>query len=123
MSGEKKRGTLSLSAIEGQLLPEELTYQAKLRDAMYGAINEDDVTQMAKVMVAKAKQGDVHAVKWVTDYLVGLKNKPTKVEIHNHYPDVVASGRSVEREAREALNRKLAQRRNGAPVGLPTEEE
>ena len=29
-----KRNTLSLTAIEGQLLPEEETYQAKLREAV-----------------------------------------------------------------------------------------
>jgi nitrogen regulatory protein PII len=59
-----QRGTLSIRALEAQqLLPEELTYQSKLRAAMSGVVGESDVTEVVKEIVAKAKTGDRHAQK------------------------------------------------------------
>jgi len=96
------RNTLSLTAIEGQLLPEEETYQASLRAAVFNGISETDVADVVKQIVAKAKGGDSHAQKLFFDYLLGAKTKPTQINIHNHYPDVVSAGRKVEADARAA---------------------
>jgi hypothetical protein len=111
-----KRNSLSISSIERQLLPEELTYQSKLRAAMSGAVGESDVTDVVKEIVAKAKTGDRHAQKLFFEYLVGVKNAPTKISVHNHYPDVNSAGTNVEREAREMRDRSLAARRKGSHV-------
>jgi hypothetical protein len=110
------RATLSLAKIEGQLLPEEVTYQSKLRAAMSGAVGEDDVAQVVKQIVDGAKKGDAKAQKMFFEYLVGVKNSPTKISVHNHYPDQATAGRNVEREARAARELTLAARRNGHPV-------
>jgi hypothetical protein len=61
-------------------LPEELTYQSKLRAAMSGVVGESDVTEVVKEIVAKAKTGDRHAQKMFFEYLVGVKNAPTKTQ-------------------------------------------
>lgn len=111
-----ERSTLSLRNVEGHLMPDELTYQAKLRAAMSGIVSESDVQDVVKQIVAKAKEGNRDAQKMFFDYLIGVKNAPTKISVHNHYPDVSSAGASVEREARAALEKKLAQRRNGHPV-------
>jgi hypothetical protein len=121
MTGQ--RGTLSIRALEAQqLLPEELTYQSKLRAAMSGAVGESDVTDVVKEIVAKAKSGDRHAQKLFFEYLVGVKNAPTKISVHNHYPDVSSAGSNVEREAREMRERSLAAKRNGHRVGIGADD-
>jgi plasmid stability protein len=111
------RGTLSIAAIEGKLLPEEVTYQARLRAAMSGIVSESDVQDVVKQIVEGAKQGNAASQKMFFEYLVGVKNAPKKIEVHNHYPDTKSAGRNVEAEAREALQQKLASRRNGHAVG------
>lgn len=103
-----KRNSLSLTAIEGQLLPEEETYQSQLRAAVFNGISESDVSDVVKQIVAKAKAGDAASQKLFFDYLLGAKTKPTQINIHNHYPDVASAGKNVEREAR------LAKRLNGS---------
>ena len=47
------RNTMSLQAIEGKLLPEELTYQAKLRQACFDGVSEQDVADVVKQIVGK----------------------------------------------------------------------
>lgn len=111
---KEKRNTLSLRAIEGELLPEEVTYQARLRAAMSGAIAEADVEAVVKQIVDGAKQGDRGAQKMFFEYLLGMKNAPTKISVHNHYPDVNSAGRNVEEEARAMRERTLASKRNGS---------
>jgi plasmid stability protein len=112
------RGTLSLAAIEGKLMPEEVTYQARLRAAMAGVAGEADVVEVVKSIVDGAKKGDRNAQKMFFEYIVGVKNAPKKIEVHNHYPDTKSAGKNVEAEAREALQRTLSKRRNGHPVGV-----
>ena len=84
---------------------------------MSGALSEADVTDVVKSIVEGAKKGDRNAQKMFFDYLVGVKNAPTKISIHNHYPDATSAGKNVEAEARAALEQKLAARRNGVGVG------
>jgi hypothetical protein len=93
------RKSLSLTAINGQLLPEEQCYQSKLRAAMSGCVGEADVEAVVKGIVAKAKAGDPAAVKLFFDYVVGAKNPPTKITIHNHFEDVETAA-----HAAKALN-------------------
>lgn len=103
MSTPKQRGTLSLNAIEGQLMPEEQTYQAKLRAAMAGCVSEADMTDVVKQIVEKAKAGDSKAQKMFFEYIAGVKNAPTKVSIHNHFSDPESAAR-MERVIRHGRN-------------------
>jgi hypothetical protein len=116
MSDKPKRNALSLRAIEGQLMPEEQTFQARLRQACFDGIKESEVTDVVKQIVTKAKEGDAHSQKLFFDYLLGMKNKPTRIEVHNHYPDVSSAGKKVEEDARAARDRTLAAKRNGSRV-------
>lgn len=90
----KQTGTLKLRAIEGELLPEEETFQAALRAAMFNGISETDVSDVVKGIVAKAKCGDPQSQKLFFDYLLGGKTKPTKIEVHNHFPSVEEAARA-----------------------------
>ena len=63
-----------------EMIPEELTYQAKLRAAMFDAVNPQDITDIVKNRIAKAKEGDKDALKFVTDYLLGANSGFTFVQ-------------------------------------------
>lgn len=91
----EKRGTLSLSAIEGDLIPEEQTYQAKLRAAMSGGVSEADVNEIVKNITAKAKTGDERALKMFFEYVVGVNKAPTKISINQHFADPEAAARAA----------------------------
>jgi N-acetylglucosamine kinase-like BadF-type ATPase len=118
MSDKRRYTGLSVSQVESGLMPDELTYQGKLRAAMSGAVAEADVAAVVKQITDGAKSGDPKAQKMFFEYLVGVKNAPTKISIHNHYPDTIAAGKSIEERAREARAQTLAARRNGHPIGI-----
>jgi len=99
VSEKSKRTTMSIAAMEGQLVPEQYTYQAQLRAAMAGAVGEADVTAVVKQIVEGAKSGDRNAQKLFFEYLLGTKNQPTKITINQQFPDVEAAARH-ERDAR-----------------------
>lgn len=90
---------LKLRALEGDLMPEEETYQARLRQAMFNGLSESDVTEVVKQITAKAKAGDPQAVKLFFDYVLGAKAKPTVVNVTNNFA-------SVEDAAEDAKKRK-----------------
>jgi len=92
-NGKNGRGTLSLVEIEGKLIPEEQTYQAKLRAAMAGCVGESDMTDIVKKIVEKAKAGDEKAQKMFFEYIAGVKSAPTKITVHNHFDDPAAAAR------------------------------
>jgi len=103
------RNTLSLTAINGQLLPEAETYQAKLRAAMSGCVKESDIEQIVKGIVERAKNGEPAAVKLLFDYVLGAKNPPSKISIHNHFEDVESAAHAE--KALTGRNGRHAQRR------------
>src|ERR1043165_6927694 len=55
---------------------------AKLRQAALNAVSEEEITEVIAVLKAKAKQGDVAAIKLLLSYTVG---KPT----HAPNPDTL----------------------------------
>lgn len=65
---------------------------------------------MVKQIVEQAKAGDAKAVKLFLEYIVGVKTAPTKISIHNHFPDVESAARAE----------KVSRRLNGSR--LPAEE-
>ena len=106
--GKDGRQLMSVRSIEGQLMPEEVTYQARLRAAMSGIVKEADVEEVVKQIVTQAKEGKRDAQKMFFEYLVGVKNSPKKIEVHNHYPDVASAAR-----AEKAKRSPLSSRING----------
>lgn len=81
-------------------------------------MSEQDVADVVKQVVTKAKAGDPKAQQVFFDYVVGVKNKPTQISIHNHYPETTA-GSIVEAAARDAL----AKRMNGQRQRIAAGEE
>ncbi len=69
--------SLSIKAIEGELLPEPETYQAKLRAAVFDGVSEADVADVVKSITAKAKAGDPQATKLFFDFVLGSKKQVT----------------------------------------------
>lgn len=84
----RKNNSLSLRAIEGEIIPEEETYQACLRQAMFDGITESDVKELVASIVAKAKSGDEKATRLLFDYVLGAKTKPTAIHVTNHFQSV-----------------------------------
>lgn len=91
------RGTLSLKDIEsnGHDVADVLSWQTRLRQAMYDAVSEDDVKAIVKAQVDAAKKGD-KAAKFLMDYVLASKQPVTLVQ-NNHY--------GVEEAARAAAKR------------------
>lgn len=58
-------------------------FMAKLRMAMFNGVTEDDVSDLVKSLMQRAKDGDKEATKLVFEYLLGGKAggppAPTKV--------------------------------------------
>lgn len=88
MSTNVPTKALTLAAIEGEILPEEACYQARLRAAVYDGVQETDVTEIVKGIVARAKAGDVHAQKLFFDQILGAKTKPTQIVVNNTFSSV-----------------------------------
>jgi len=84
-------------------LPEEQTYQARLRAAAAGSVSEADVQEIVKGIVERAKTGDKLAIDQFFRQVLGSDSRPTAV----HNPVVVTD---VETAARlgQAANRRVA---------------
>ena len=95
----ESKTTLKLRAIEGQLMPDEDTFQARLRQAVFDGVRESDVTEVVKSIVEKAKQGDAQATRTFFDYILGGKTKPTNITVHNHFADVEQAAKAGKRGA------------------------
>lgn len=66
----KQVNSLSLAKI-AKPQPEEQSYQAKLRHAIYDGIKESDVAEIVQGIVKRAKNGDEKAVKQFFEYVLG----------------------------------------------------
>lgn len=67
-------------------LPEEQTYQSRLHTAIYDGITEQDVVDVVKGIVAKAKAGDKAAIAQFFEFVVG--SKAQRVTINNTFRNV-----------------------------------
>lgn len=90
---DRKNSSLILKAVEGQIVPEEQTFQCQLRQAVFNGVNEDDVSDVVKQIVAKAKAGDTSAQKMFFEYVLGNKTKPTQIVVNNHFQNVEQAAR------------------------------
>lgn len=108
---EKKNGFLS------KLTPpqnETESFQNKLRLAMYGAITEQDMAEIVKGMVQRAKDGDEKAVRMVFEYLLAGGKTPSQATQINVYPPekpasnptraIRGTGAKIEALASRAMN-------------------
>ena len=67
-------------------------WQSSLRMAAFDAITEDDVAEIVKNQVAKAKQGDANAIKFVMGTVLGA-NKPVSIKQTQIITDVETAAR------------------------------
>ena len=86
------------SMILGQLesqhqLPEEQTYQARLRAAAAGSVSEADVEEVVKGIVERAKNGEKIAVDQLFNLVLGANRAPTRVQNTLVVPDVETGAR------------------------------
>lgn len=89
-------------------LPEELTYQARLRKAVYDGISEADVADVVKSLVVKAKAGDPKAIDMLFKHVLAAETTPQQLVQNNYYGD----------EAKPKL------KRNGEPSkGAPSDSK
>jgi hypothetical protein len=79
---------LTLAAIEGEILPEEVCYQAQLRLAVYDGVKESDVKAIVEGIVQRAKAGDPAATKLFFDQILGAKVRPTQIVVNNTFTSV-----------------------------------
>ena len=82
-------------------------WQTKLRTAMFDAVTEQDITDVMKAVVKRAKGGDLQAVRLLLSYAVGSANvqadnvivvNPPKSEREDRIQDMArsaAKGKSV----------------------------
>jgi hypothetical protein len=89
----RKNNSLIISAIDGEIMPEEQTFQASLRQAIFDGVSQADVTGVVKAIMAKAKEGDVQAQKMMFDYILGAKTKPTSINVTNNFQSVEQAAR------------------------------
>lgn len=94
-----KRNSLALAAIEGELLPEEQTFQSRLQKAVYNGVTEDDVKTVIEKIVAGAKAGDPRSTRLFFDYVLGAKSKPSTIVVNNHFADVEQGARISKKAA------------------------
>ena len=80
--------TLTLAAVQGEILPEESCYQTRLRNAVYDGVKESDVKEIIEGIVARAKAGDANAQKLFFDQILGAKTKPTQIVVNNTFASV-----------------------------------
>jgi len=50
--------------------------QNDLRLSVFDGISQQDVKEIVEVLVAKAKKGDLQAMRFVLEYIVGTRNHP-----------------------------------------------
>jgi hypothetical protein len=98
------RNTLSLKEIDGELVPEEMTYQARIRAAVFDGVTEADAKAVVQKIVEKAKAGDEKAQRMFLDYLAGFGASPTKITVVQNYGSV-AEAAEAERARSGAKSR------------------
>lgn len=101
------RNTLSLKEIDGDLVPEEMTYQARIRAAVFDGVTEADAKAVVQKIVEKARAGDEKAQRMFLDYLAGFGTAPTKITVVQNYGSV-AEAAEAERARSGAKSRQSA---------------
>lgn len=98
-NGQTKGGHLQLRDIAPQI-PEEKTFQASLREAMFDGVTTGDAKEIVQSIVASAKSGDKQSQKMFFDYLCGAQDKPQNVTV-NVVADVETAARIAAEQSRK----------------------
>lgn len=115
-SGRRNNNHMILSETSPPV-PEELTYQSKLRSSVYNAVSEDDVQSVVKGIVSRAKEGDRHAISHLFDHVLGGKT-PVKIVQNNYYEGASASPAAIdEDEPPASRSERIAKLRERADSG------
>jgi plasmid stability protein len=85
---------LALADLQQAQMPEEQTYQMRLRAAAAGKVGEADVEEIVAGIVQRAKDGDKHAIDQFFVHVLGVKNAPTKI-VNNLIVQDVETGARV----------------------------
>lgn len=99
----KGSGALRLAEVNQQLSETETTqadivgWQTSLQAAMFSSISAEDVAEIVKSQVAKAKKGDANALKFVMGHVLGT-TRPVSIK----QTLVVTDVESAARMAKEA---------------------
>lgn len=99
-TGRQNQNHMILSEMTSQV-PEELTFQSKLRGAVFNAVNESDVKEVVEGIVKRAKAGDRHAITHLFDHVLGGK-QPVKIIQNNYYEGQPPTGDIVDEESAPA---------------------
>lgn len=101
--GGKNSGSLKLVNVDETLQKQGqiLDWQASLRQACYDAINDQDIQQIVKNQVAKAKEGDERAIKFIFGTVLGA-NQPVTIHQTNVITDVATAARLAAKNRGEA---------------------
>jgi hypothetical protein len=80
---QKQKG-LILSEVEESFAKQSdvMSMQNQLRQAIFGAITEQDVSQIIKKQVEKAKDGDDKALQFVMKYALGFGQPVTLQQVN-----------------------------------------
>lgn len=86
-------------------LSEEHTYQAQLRAAAAGSVNEADVQAVVAGIVQRAKNGDKVAIDQLFQQVLGIASKPTRIVNNLVVRDVETGARLAKANGRNRLGR------------------
>lgn len=80
----ESKNTLSITEVENTIdrHANTVAMQCQLRHAIFNAINEDDVSEIVKKQVEKAKQGDNKSLQFVMKYVLGFGPQMTVQQIN-----------------------------------------
>lgn len=79
-----QKSSMTISQVENQIDQHSgtLAMQGQLRQAIFDAISETDVTEIVKRQVEKAKQGDDKSLQFVMKYVLGFGQPVTLQQIN-----------------------------------------
>ena len=89
--------SLVVSELTKDQMPEEMTYQSRLRAAASGSVSESDVAEVVAGIVARAKTGDKTAIEQFFRDVLGSGNRPTKIVNNLVVADVETGARIAKR--------------------------
>jgi hypothetical protein len=79
-----QKDTMTLGKVESQIEQQNstLAMQGRLRQAIFDAITEQDVSSIVKKQVEKAKEGDEKSLQFVMKYVLGFGQPITLQQIN-----------------------------------------
>ena len=104
MSDSSKQ--ITVKAIENSIDRESgtIAMQLKLRQAMFDSIKEDDIADIIKKQVEKAKAGDQASLQFVMKYVLGFGQPTTLQQLNIITTDVATAAKMAKTASREHIS-------------------